>query len=157
MGVIVLNPNLNFAPKKFIRPEREMFFIRGKPKVPQTAQIRIPNNETPEIHMNTVWDLFAKKSAAKDMVLVAHSYGGVVTLNLLKERSEALQRIRAIAFTDSVHRIHFGDSKNAIKFLKQNAINWVRSTKVGLLQFLSVRQFLNQSPKTDFNFNFFQF
>ena len=41
------------------------------------------DSATPEMHMLTVWDSYVRKAAAKDVAVVAHSFGGVVTVNLV--------------------------------------------------------------------------
>jgi len=48
---------------------------------------------------------------------------------LRKRRDEVLKRLCAIAFTDSVHSISFMEDPKIKQFLKQNAINWAKSSK----------------------------
>ena len=43
----------------------------------------IPGSESPEDHVKTVW----KNIVAKNIVIIAHSYGGVVTMELATARS----------------------------------------------------------------------
>lgn len=87
-GVIVFNPNLNKAPEDLdaTRPQKEQFLIPGKPKRPSIKTIPIPNNSSPPEHTIYVWDKFAKKAAAKHIVIVAHSAGGWCTMSLLGDR-----------------------------------------------------------------------
>jgi len=120
-AVIVFNPNLNHAPKDPLsRPKRESFFIPGKPRLPEVETVKIPLNESPPEHTIYVWDMFGKNSPAKEIVIVAHSAGGTCTLSLLREREkEILHKLKAIAFTDSVHWVSSKDSKNVVKFLKK--------------------------------------
>ena len=50
------------------------------------------------------WDRYVTTAAAQHVVMVAHSFGGVCTVTLLEEREQAvLAKLRAVAFTDSVH------------------------------------------------------
>jgi len=128
-GIIVFNPNLNFAPKELDRPTREEMFIPGKPKKKtDIPMVKIKYNSSPTDHTLYVWDNFAKKAIAEKIVIVAHSAGGVCTTNLMKNREkELLPRLKAIAFTDSVHWI--GDPPHLQKFINQNAINWIQSEK----------------------------
>lgn len=51
-----------------------------------SKRVRIRGSESPENHTLYVWDNFIQKSQARDVVIVAHSYGGVCTMNLLKYR-----------------------------------------------------------------------
>lgn len=51
-------------------------------------------------------------------------------MHLLREREkEILPRLKAIAFTDSVGSVLPKDPPAIVKFLKNNAINWVQSNK----------------------------
>ena len=95
-------------------------------RVGNSKTVPIRGSSSPEEHTLSVWDEFISQSNAKDIVIVAHSYGGVCTMNLLEYRSminlwqnsflcafffflilttdeAVLARVRAIAFTDSVH------------------------------------------------------
>lgn len=65
---------------------------------------KIPNSSSPEEHALYVWNKYIQPSSASVIAIVAHSYGGVVTLALADQlESELEQRVKAIAFTDSVH------------------------------------------------------
>lgn len=46
----------------------------------------IPLNESPVKHVVHVWDEFASKAKAKDIIIVAHSAGGHGTMELLRRR-----------------------------------------------------------------------
>jgi hypothetical protein len=88
-----------------------------------------------EDHGLYIWDHFLHKQCpAKVLHVVAHSYGGVTTVHLLRHRlSQAAPRIQKIAFTDAVHRIYnynnnCREEKQAVhNFLAERAINWVAS------------------------------
>ncbi|XP_064653329.1 cotranscriptional regulator ARB2A-like isoform X2 [Lineus longissimus] len=110
-GVIVLNTNENEVIKK-----KKKLLIEG--------------NSTPELHTLYVWDNFIRKAKANSIAIVAHSYGGVVTVNLASHREESLDRVFAVAFTDSVHSFQLQETPNhVIKFFKENAQNWISSDK----------------------------
>jgi len=131
-GVIVFNPNLNRVPKNPIDalPKYEQFFIPGKPKLPEFPTIPISENDSPLAHTITVWDKFASKAAASEIVIVAHSAGGACTMGLLRNREkQVLSKLKAIAFTDSVHSSSPRDPTDVQKFLKKHAVNWVQSDK----------------------------
>ena len=88
----------------------------------------IPLNSSPEEHTLYVWDNFVANSRAKDILIVAHSYGGVCTMELLASRaSQVISRVRCIAFTDSVHMFRHDLSPEAVQFLRTKVCNWVAS------------------------------
>ncbi|EFC37510.1 hypothetical protein NAEGRDRAFT_81892 [Naegleria gruberi] len=134
-GVIVFNPNQNhYVPKELDDPtkyNKTGYMNRNKPEpLPKNVKKSIPHNQSPPEHTVYVWDHFVKKAAAKDVVIVAHSAGGWCTMELLKERTqECLNRVRAIAFTDSVHSVNSSDPKPVRDFVVANAVNWVTSEK----------------------------
>lgn len=65
---------------------------------------KIKHSESAEDHAHYVWQMYVSDSKAQNIVIVAHSYGGVVTVSLAdKLKSEFESRVKAIAFTDSVH------------------------------------------------------
>lgn len=80
-GVIVLNTNDNFT-------------LNGK---------KIPKSGTAEEHALYVWETYIAKTNADSILIVAHSYGGVVTLALADKTNDFEKRVKAVAFTDSVH------------------------------------------------------
>ncbi|KAJ4459512.1 putative UPF0528 protein [Paratrimastix pyriformis] len=103
-GVVVFNPNLNAG----VAPGGERVPIEG--------------SSQPEEHTATVWDRVVKSrcAQARDMVIVAHSYGGICSVSLLQQReAEILPRLRAIAFTDSVHSVPSALSAEYIADLKR--------------------------------------
>lgn len=64
----------------------------------------IKGNGSPEAHAESVWKKFIQPSNAKSIVIVAHSYGGVVTSQLARKFKEDFdEKVKAVAFTDSVH------------------------------------------------------
>jgi len=130
-GVIVFNPNQNRVPVDgFTRPKREEFFTSGKPKYQDVKEMKIPENESPPQHTINVWNHYGSIAAARKIVIVAHSAGGSCTMSLLREKgNEILPKLKAIAFTDSVHSESYNDSKSVQNFLKNNARNWVQSNE----------------------------
>ncbi|GBP79900.1 UPF0528 protein CG10038 [Eumeta japonica] len=85
----------------------------------------IPKSGSPEEHASYVWDNYISKTKASAIAIVAHSYGGIVVMDLAnKYKDDFQERVKAIAFTDSVH----GYSKLKVtKYLKKVAKNWVAS------------------------------
>ena len=82
-----------------------------------------------EEHVIAAWDECVAPAAARDVVMVAHSFGGVCLGALLDARRDAVTtRLRAVALTDSVH----GRSVERLPapqrdFWVNNCINWVTS------------------------------
>jgi len=105
-GVIVLNTNHNS--------------VNGKP---------IKGSETPEDHANTVWANLVAPTKATKVAVVAHSYGGLVSVELAHTyREDFLQRVKALLLTDSVHGRLTGDDR-LDKHLVAIGRNWVSSNK----------------------------
>jgi hypothetical protein len=46
--------------------------------------------ETPSKHTTYVWDHFCAKAAASHVAIIAHSAGGICTMDLLRERGTPL-------------------------------------------------------------------
>lgn len=81
-GVLVLNPNDNCLPS-------------GQ---------KIPESGSGEEHTKYVWNNYVQKAKATSIAIVAHSYGGILTVTLAdQQKKEFENRVKAIAFTDSVH------------------------------------------------------
>jgi len=129
IAVVVFNPNLNHHLDIEDLSARDPFAYWTNPSktvdLPVKSRHRIPGSSSPEEHCASVVDALVKSSKAP-LSIIAHSYGGVCTLALLKQRPELLQRVQCVAFTDAVHSA--GMASSAIRtFLKERAINWVQS------------------------------
>lgn len=75
-------------------------------RVENKKRIALDGNESPEAHIETVWDQLIAPvfDTIESFAVVAHSYGGVVTLNMADAYSdEFLSKCFAVGFTDSVH------------------------------------------------------
>lgn len=96
---------------------------------------RIPGNGSPEDHLHYLYRLFIQRSAAKEIAIIAHSFGGVATMSLLSHpdiRADLLGkgRLKSVTLTDSVHASGmslFSIDKSTKKWLAENAVNWIRS------------------------------
>lgn len=69
-------------------------------------RIRLEGNESPENHIITVWEQLIAPAydSIESFAVVAHSYGGIVTLKMASNYPDAfLEKCFAIGFTDSVH------------------------------------------------------
>ncbi|XP_038842115.1 cotranscriptional regulator FAM172A homolog, partial [Salvelinus namaycush] len=102
---------------------------RNPQKEGETEQIPIRENGSPEEHLLYVWDHFVSNAAARNVFIVAHSYGGLSLVELMSQReAQVKDRVCAVAMTDSVHNIwHQDASKSIQEWLQQHCRNWVSS------------------------------
>ncbi|XP_058948087.2 cotranscriptional regulator ARB2A homolog isoform X1 [Pocillopora verrucosa] len=108
-GVLITNGNENYV------------WSKGRRKI-------IRGSESPEKHFSYVWDNFISKAVAQTIVVVAHSYGGIVIVEGLQKCEGIMERVKAIAFTDSVHSLsHHRADKKLSAWMKKHARNWVSS------------------------------
>lgn len=97
--------------------------------------LRIPGNGSPEDHLHYLYRLFIEKGPAREIAIIAHSFGGVSTMSLLSRPDVAADligtgRLKSLTLTDSVHSSGmslYNIAKSTKKWLAENAINWVRS------------------------------
>ncbi|XP_025076916.1 uncharacterized protein LOC112553723 isoform X3 [Pomacea canaliculata] len=108
--VIVFNTNLN------------QVTINGKLE-------DVKDNQTPEDHGIYIWRHFVQKAAARNIAIVAHSYGGIVTFTLAKQFLEDFkERVFSIVFTDSVHAFKRSEWPADVKqLIKERAVNFAAS------------------------------
>ncbi|KAB5528438.1 hypothetical protein PHYPO_G00140180 [Pangasianodon hypophthalmus] len=152
-GVIVLNPNENAlevdkvgdpstdtwdepAEKRERKEECEgkkkkdgYEKYRNPQKERETKRIPIRENSSPEEHTLYVWDHFISRSLAKNIFVVAHSFGGLSFVELMIQREDdVMSRVRAVAMTDSVHNLWHQEASRSIReWLKERCCNWVSS------------------------------
>ncbi|XP_032829609.1 cotranscriptional regulator ARB2A homolog isoform X2 [Petromyzon marinus] len=147
-GVVVLNPNDNRIDGG--RLERERKRMEADKKRPQSKSTdanassdsvtgsiwqswrrkyhSVKGNESPEEHVKYVWKHFVDKSVAKKIFVVAFSYGGAAVVNLINNRPDVLNKLSAVAFADSVHRLYLSN-QNVVRWFKTFSVHWVRSSK----------------------------
>ncbi|CAG8467432.1 6877_t:CDS:2 [Paraglomus brasilianum] len=112
-GIIIFNPNVNSVTTHNLEGYAESHSIEC--------------SATPIEHSLYVWKNFVRATAAEDIVIIAHSLGGLCTTNLLKELAEEFcNRIKAIALTDSAHNISLIPEFLRLWFSRVT-INWVKS------------------------------
>nr|CAH0100184.1 unnamed protein product [Daphnia galeata] len=90
----------------------------------------IQGSENPVRHLLSVWNQVIDKSAAKHIAFIAHSYGGVCTLELASQVEKKFRdSVFALAMTDSVHSMvhHETIAAGLQQFLCQIGRNWVSS------------------------------
>jgi len=103
-GVCVMNTNLND--------------IENEP---------IEGSESPEQHGETVWRTLISPSKASKVVVIAHSYGGIVAMHLASTFSgDWVKRVHGLLLTDSVHGRLTGDATTDDHLIKIGQ-NWVSS------------------------------
>ncbi|XP_055317002.1 FAM172 family protein homolog CG10038 [Sitodiplosis mosellana] len=92
-------------------------------------RIRLEGNESPEEHIISVWEQLIEPvyDSIESFAVVAHSYGGVVTLRMARNYPNAfLEKCFAIGFTDSVH--YAGSlSRRMFEWFNEHARNYVTS------------------------------
>ncbi|KAM9971960.1 hypothetical protein ACTFIW_011950 [Dictyostelium discoideum] len=134
-SIIVLNPNYNVSEERVIEEgegEQKKRDDNGKLLKKKRIDNSIKGSENSNNHILTVYDEFIKKSPAKEIVIVAHSFGGVNTTHLLDNRGDEIgDRLKSIAFTDSVHSLSPKSSSFTKSFFadKNKTKNWVKSDK----------------------------
>ncbi|KAM6467817.1 cotranscriptional regulator ARB2A isoform 1-T4 [Liasis olivaceus] len=159
-GVIVLNPNENYIevektkaqvqlpPDSSDEPaekrerkdkipkdtkKRRDFYekYRNPQKEKETMQVYIRENGSPEEHAVYVWDHFISQSAAENVFVVAHSYGGLAFVELMIQReTEIKNKVTAVALTDSVHNVWHQEADKIIReWMRENCCNWVSSSE----------------------------
>ncbi|XP_050350066.1 FAM172 family protein homolog CG10038 isoform X2 [Nymphalis io] len=102
-GIMVLNSNDNYREDK-----------------------RIPHTGSSEEHVKYVWDEYIPNTKASSIVIVAHSYGGILTVGLAdKQKKQFEKRVKAVALTDSVHS--YSGIKISKHLLKVSR-NWIASS-----------------------------
>jgi hypothetical protein len=128
-AVMVLNPNTVLAPKNEINVEKRDTFLTSEVTLQNVEWEPIEHSSSSSEHVIYCYDEYISKSKAKNICIVAHSAGGSATISLLDARFESLKNLKAIGFTDSVHFAYKDLSKECKEFLKNSAINWVKSDK----------------------------
>lgn len=104
-GLIVMNPNDN---------------LRGNEKIPQSS--------TSEEHACYVWKTYILESKAVNIVIVAHSYGGLLTVMLAhKFKRDFENRVKAVAMTDSVHSFTGTKIPDILKRVRKNILSAYKS------------------------------
>lgn len=65
---------------------------------------KIPHSGSSEEHAKYVWEEYIQNTKATSILIVAHSYGGILTVMLSEKQKEQFEKkVKAVAFTDSVH------------------------------------------------------
>ncbi|XP_075899979.1 cotranscriptional regulator ARB2A homolog isoform X2 [Nelusetta ayraudi] len=157
-GVMVLNPNENYREvekpaKSFPKPSptepldepaekrerrdekegkrrREVYEkYRNPQKETETERIPVRDNASSEEHVLYVWDHFVSRAEAKNVFIMAHSYGGLSFVELMNQReAEVKNKVCSVALTDSAHNIWLQETtKSTQEWMLQHCRNWVSS------------------------------
>lgn len=85
----------------------------------------IKGSESPTAHATTVWDEIVVPAKPESIGIVAHSYGGVVVVDLANRHANYFkEKVFAVGMTDSVH---FGGKVSPA--LQQIGRNWISSSQ----------------------------
>ncbi|KAL5273769.1 FAM172A family protein [Megaselia abdita] len=96
--------------------------INGKRK-------EISGSKSPEDHARTVFEQIVVPANPESIAIVAHSYGGVVTMSLARNfRDFFKEKVFSLGFTDSVHFTPRNE-EDLVKFLHGIGRNFVSSPK----------------------------
>lgn len=80
-----------------------------------------------ESHSKFVWKNYVRRSPAPNLFIIAHSCGGMCTTEILSAfESDFIERVKAVAFTDSVHGGVHG-SRQAKQHLEKVSVDFVAS------------------------------
>jgi len=86
----------------------------------------IPGHSSPSAHAVSVWGKLIANANIEGIAIVAHSYGGVVAMDLAKKHGDAFRKkVFAVGLTDSVH----GSVPESIRaHMQKVGRNWVASS-----------------------------
>lgn len=106
-AVIVMNPNENIK------------VVGGK-------VIKIKNSQNAKEHAHYIWKHYVKEMTPKHIAVIAHSYGGFLTVDLATQYfSDFRSRVFAIALTDSVHSLEIQKVPPRVsEYLQKVSRNW---------------------------------
>ncbi|CAN0263109.1 unnamed protein product [Lampetra fluviatilis] len=149
-GVVVLNPNDNRIDGERLERERNRMETSKKrdtfdvklSKLTHRVQWqrRFPvdascsrclpsqDNESPEKHIEYVWQHFVEQSRATRVFLVAHSCGGQDFVNVVRSNLDLKLSLSAVALTASRHRLP-QKNKTMLEWFQKNSVNWVASSE----------------------------
>ncbi|KAG2186856.1 hypothetical protein INT44_003083 [Umbelopsis vinacea] len=117
--VIITNPNANYW------FDHQSWTKRTGPK-----SIYIPQSDTPENHINHVFEHYIKPSAASDIVIMGQGWAGHLIEEQLNSNFDLFKkRVKAIALADSVHSRDMVEGDDKRVFLFEKVMNWMASVE----------------------------
>ncbi|KAH7463593.1 Cotranscriptional regulator FAM172A-like protein [Phytophthora ramorum] len=114
-GVAVLNPSTNN-----VTIGNDTFPIRG--------------NSSPDEHMLYVWDNIISRAQARNVYVLAYSFGAKSVLTLIQKREEQVaKRVNALVFAEGAYRLDPATTPPSVaQFLRQRAINFKGDAQVAV-------------------------
>ncbi|CEG39089.1 agc akt protein kinase [Plasmopara halstedii] len=114
-GVAVINPS-----KNNVTIGNDTFPIRG--------------NATPDEHMLYVWDHIIARAKARNVYVLAYSFGAKSIVTLIQKREEqVVKRINALVFAEGAYRLDMSTTSPSVaQFLKRRAINFKGDSQVAV-------------------------
>ena len=85
----------------------------------------VRGSEDAHKHFAYVWENFVRPSSYTDISIVAHSYGGVVTMRAVVQSQELRRRVLSVSLTDSVHSPTTITDLSILNWVKTRCQNWV--------------------------------
>ncbi|PSN35376.1 UPF0528 protein [Blattella germanica] len=110
---LIINDNIKSGSQiPYIKKAKELGYAvlvmntNDNTRVVNGKLIKIKGSRNANEHADYVWKHYVKQMNPKHVAIVAHSYGGLITVNLASQYySDFRNSVFAIAFTDSVHNI----------------------------------------------------
>uniref|UniRef100_A0AAV1VP25 non-specific serine/threonine protein kinase n=1 Tax=Peronospora matthiolae TaxID=2874970 RepID=A0AAV1VP25_9STRA len=98
----------------------------------RSATFSIRENSSPDEHMLYVWDNIISRAQARNVYVLAYSFGAKSVVTLIRKREEqVVQRVNAIVFAEGAYRMDPSTSSSSVaQFLKQRAINFKGDARI---------------------------
>jgi serine/threonine protein kinase len=95
---------------------------------------QIRHNSTPDEHTLYVWDNIISRSLARNVYVLAYSFGAKLVTTLLQKReAQAVQKLKGIVFAEGAYRIDPSSMSPMVgQFLRQRAINFKADADVAM-------------------------
>ncbi|CAG8508126.1 748_t:CDS:10 [Ambispora leptoticha] len=130
-SVVITNPN-------------EIYWYKGRAVVTLPKATvpfdPIPENESPEAHLDYVYKHFIQPSAAKKIFIIANSYGGYCAIDLMRKNFEELRhRVKAIELAATTHSIDYVKKDSIKVWIREHCRNWVVADEPILTEIIDPR------------------
>lgn len=114
-GVAVINPTTNN-----VTIENDTFPIRG--------------SASSDEHMLYVWDHIIARAKARNVYILAYSFGAKSVLTLIQQREEqVVKRVNALVFAEGAYQLNPSTTSSTVaQFLKQRAINFKGDSQIAV-------------------------
>ncbi|RKP05582.1 hypothetical protein THASP1DRAFT_32578 [Thamnocephalis sphaerospora] len=120
-AVLATNPNGNY----WRHGKSDIYIPYGK------RYRLIPGNESPENHIDYIFENIVSLSPAKEIYVVAHGNGAQCVIRSLAQQYELFsKRVAILALLDSVHSAAALDRPALRVWLREHAINWMRADEL---------------------------